>query len=85
MDGISEPAGNSHFITADGNVLIDFNGNTAGDSVGCHNTKSCPRAPFSLERRGSGKRFFPRCFVKQNCYPEKLSGNVTKCIAHVGH
>lgn len=85
MDRISEPVGiNSHFITADGNVLIDFSGNTAEASVRCHSI-SCPRALFNLQRRGSGKCFFLRHFVKQTCYHEKLSGNVTKCDAHVGH
>ena len=58
MDGISEPVGmKSHFISADGNVLVDFSGNTAEASVGCH-SMSCPRALFNLERRGSGKHFF---------------------------
>lgn len=28
---------------------------------------------------------FLRCFVNQTCYNEMLSGNVTKCDAHVGH
>lgn len=59
-------------------------GNTPEASVGCHSI-SCPRGLFNLERRGSGKHFFLRCFVKQTCYHEKLSGNVTNYDAHVGH
>lgn len=73
---------NSHFITADGNVLTEFGGNTAEASAGCY-SMSCPRALLYLESRG--KCPFLRYFVMQTCHNEKFSGSVTKCDAHIGH
>lgn len=83
MDGISESVDiNPQFITADGNVLVEFGGNTAEASAGCYSI-SCPRALLNLGRRR--KCHFLRCFVRQTCHNEKFSGSVTKCNAHVGH
>lgn len=73
---------NSHFITADGNVLVEFGGNTAEATAGC-DSMSCPRTLLCLESRG--KCHFLRYFVRQTCHNEKLSGSVTKCDAHIGH
>lgn len=83
MDGISQSVGiNSLFITADGNVLVEFGGNTAEASAGCCSI-SYPRALLNLGRRG--KCHFLRCIVRQTCPNEKFSESVTKCDAHVGH
>lgn len=83
MDGISESVGiNSQFITANGNVLVEFGGNTAEAGAGCYSITS-PRTLLNLGRRG--KCHFLRCFVRQTYHNEKFSESVTKGDAHVGH
>lgn len=79
MEGISEAVNvHSHFLTANGNVLVGFSGNTSEAIVECHSVSSV------LKGKGSGKHVFPRCFVKQTCDHRTLSGNVARCDACVG-
>lgn len=47
---ISKPVGiNAHFVTAEGNIVVDFSGNIAEASIRCQSI-SCPRALLNLER-----------------------------------